>query len=106
MTIIKSASIILVIFLVGCSSPNESNSYEENHKIVSNDPSESNSDAKDEYVKVCTEKADKSFCSCQFDIMNPILSDKIGSDWSTKNMEEKDFGIYMSAVETAVNKCS
>jgi len=38
--------------------------------------------------------------------MDPILSSSVGSDWSTKGMEEDDFGTYVSAVESAVTQCS
>lgn len=58
-----------------------------------------------EKKKYCADADDKNSCSCQFDVMDPILTAAIGSNWSTKSMEEKDFPAYLNAVETAVEQC-
>lgn len=64
--------------------------------------SETYSEEKKNY---CSDVEDKNSCSCQFDVMDPILTAAIGSNWSTKSMEEKDFPTYVKAVETAVEQC-
>lgn len=61
---------------------------------------------KQKYVQPCLGTPEEDFCSCQFDVMNPILSKSIGSDWSEKGMEEDDFAKYFAAVEEAVSQCS
>lgn len=96
-----------IFFLVACSPSNETATYEDNatSKLEISTP-KSYSVEKQSYVQSCIETSDESFCSCQFDVMDPILSSSVGSDWSTKNMEEQDFGVYVSAVESAVSQCS
>lgn len=59
-----------------------------------------------EKIDYCESEENKESCSCQFDVMDPILTNAIGENWSTKPMEEKDFGAYVSAVESAVSQCS
>lgn len=99
--------LIPIFFLVACSSSDETATYNEN-PISTSDTSitEPYSLEKQQYVQSCVETSEESFCSCQFDVMDPTLSSSIGSDWSTKNMEEKDFETYLSAVESAVSQCS
>ena len=63
---------------------------------------ETYSEEKENY---CSDVEDKNSCSCQFDVMDPILTAAIGSNWSTKSMEEKDFPTYVQAVEKAVEQC-
>ncbi len=99
--------LISVFSLVACSPSNETAVYEESSTITHEAPApESYSVEKQQYVQSCVETSDKNFCSCQFDVMDPILSSSVGNDWSTKNMEEKDFEKYVSAVESAVSQCS
>lgn len=85
--------------LISCSPANE-RTNQENIQQASN--SESYTKEKREY---CAGTEDAESCSCQFDVMNPILTENIGSDWSTKAMEEKDFPTYTNAVEEAVRQC-
>ena len=106
-----------IFFLIACSPSNETATYEDNATStleVEDSPTstleistpKSYSAEKQSYVQSCIETSDENFCSCQFDVMDPILSSSVGSDWSTKNMEEQDFGVYVSAVESAVSQCS
>ena len=106
-----------VFFSIACSPSNETATYEDSAtsklKVEDNPTSTletstpiSYSAEKQSYVQSCIETSDESFCSCQFDVMDPLLSSTIGSDWSTKSMEEQDFGVYVSAVESAVSQCS
>ena len=37
----------------------------------------------------------RAFVVVQFDVMDPVLSSSVGSNWSTKAMEEDDFGTYV-----------
>ena len=90
---------ILIFSVVACSKSDDTATYEAPIP-------ESYSVEKQKYIQSCLETSDENFCSCQFDVMDPILSSSVGSDWSTKNMEEKDFEIYVSAVESAVSECS
>lgn len=87
------------LFLFACSSPDDTPVHEASIP-------ETYSVEKQQYVQSCIETSDENFCSCQFDVMDPILSSVVGSDWSTKNMEEKDFETYLAAVESAVSQCS
>lgn len=96
-----------MFFLVACSSSDDTVAHEQSPTTTSETSAvESHSIEKQQYVQSCVETSDISFCSCQFDIMDPILSSSIGSNWSTKSMEEKDFETYVSAVELAVSECS
>lgn len=93
--------IILGISIVACS--DESTSYETSPAHTYEAPSpETYSEEKKNY---CADAEDKNSCSCQFDVMDPMLTAAIGSNWSTKSMEEKDFPTYVTAVETAVEQC-
>lgn len=105
---IKSSFLLtFTILLVACSSSDGPVVHDESPTHTSKALAvESYSVEKQQYVQSCVETSDKSFCSCQFDVMDPILASSIGSNWSTKNMEEKDFETYVSAVELAVNECS
>lgn len=95
-----------MLFLIACSSSNEADTHSESENHVSEVAVvEPYSEDKQQYVQSCLETSDESFCSCQFDVMNPILTNEIGDDWSKKSMDEKDFGKYMSAIESAVNQC-
>lgn len=99
--------LISALFLFACSSADETSDYEDTStSTYEASASETYSVEKQSYMQSCIDTSDESFCSCQFDVMDPILSSSIGNDWSTKNMEEKDFGTYVSAVETAVSQCS
>ena len=105
----KKISFLLtpMFFLIACSPSDETATYNESPTYTSKaSDTESYSAEKQRYVQSFIETSEKSFCSCQFDVMDPILSSSIGNDWSTKNMEEKDFGTYLSAVESAVSQCS
>lgn len=94
--------IMLGISIVACS--DESTNYETASAPTYEAPSsEAYSEEKNNY---CADADDKNSCSCQFDVMDPILTAAIGSDWSTKSMEEKDFSTYVQAVEKAVEQCS
>lgn len=102
-----SLLLISVFSLVACSPSDETAVYEDSSTSTHEAPApESYSVEKQQYVQSCVETSDKKFCSCQFDVMDPILSSSVGNDWSTKNMEEKDFETYVSAVESAVSQCS
>ncbi|AMN69041.1 MULTISPECIES: hypothetical protein [Psychrobacter] len=93
--------IILGISIAACS--DESTAYEASAAPTYEALSpETYSQEKDNY---CADAEDKNSCSCQFDVMDPILTASIGSNWSTKSMEEKDFPTYVKAVETAVKQC-
>lgn len=93
----------LAASLAACSESNEVASYEASPVSTYEAPSpETYSKEKKDY---CSEANDKNSCSCQFDVMDPILTAAIGSNWSTKSMEEKDFPTYVAAVETAVEQC-
>ncbi|WP_367109783.1 hypothetical protein [uncultured Psychrobacter sp.] len=99
--------LISASFLFACSSADETSDYETSSTpTYEASASETYSVEKQSYVQSCIDTSDESFCSCQFDVMDPILSSSIGNDWSMKTMEEKDFGTYVSAVETAVSQCS
>lgn len=90
--------------LMACSPSSNTSNQEADSTLTHEAPSvEAHSKEKKEY---CKEEEDKSSCNCQFDVMDPILTEAIGSNWSTKPMEEKDFGTYVSAVEAAVSQCS
>ena len=96
-----------IFFLVACSPSDDTATYSESPTSTSEVSTvEPYSTEKQQYVQSCLETSDESFCSCQFDVMNPILSSSIGNDWSTKDMEEDNFGTYVSAVESAVSQCS
>lgn len=96
-----------VLFLVACSPSDETGTYNESSTSTNEiSAAEPYSTEKQQYVQSCLETSNESFCSCQFDVMDPILSSSIGSDWNTKGMEEDDFGTYVSAVESAVSQCS
>ena len=96
-----------IFFLVACSPPDETRTYNESSTSTSEGlVVEPYSAEKQQYVQSCLETSDEIFCSCQYDVMDPLLSSSIGSDWSTKSMEEQDFGVYVSAVESAVSQCS
>lgn len=96
-----------VCFLVACSPSDETAVYDDSPTPTSEvSAPKSYSVEKQQYVQSCIETSDESFCSCQFDVMDPLLSSSVGSNWSTKNMEEKDFETYVSAVESAVSQCS
>ena len=98
--------LISIFLLVACSPSDDTVTYSENQTSKSEVSTiEPYSIEKQKYVQSCLETSDEGFCSCQFDVMDPILSASIGSDWSTKNMEENDFGTYVSAVESAVSQC-
>lgn len=100
-------SLISALFLFACSSADETSDYETSSTLTYEvSASETYSVEKQSYMQSCIDTSDESFCSCQFDVMDPILSSSIGNDWITKNMEEKDFEKYVSAVETAVSQCS
>ncbi|MGB2784802.1 hypothetical protein [Psychrobacter sp.] len=93
--------ITLGISIAACS--DEATNYEAGTASTYEAPSpEAYSEEKKNY---CADTDDKNSCSCQFDVMDPILTAAIGSDWSTKSMEEKDFPIYVKAVEKAVEQC-
>ena len=96
------------VLLVACSPTDETSTYDSNGSTATQETlaPETYSIEKQHYMQSCIGTSDESFCSCQFDVMDPILSSAVGSDWSTKNMEEKDFGTYVSAVESAVSQCS
>lgn len=103
----KLSLLLVPVFLVACSSSNETAVYDNSPAPTSevSDP-KPYSVEKQNYVQSCIETSDESFCSCQFDVMDPVLSSSVGSNWSTKAMEEDYFGTYVSAVETAVSQCS
>ena len=93
--------------IAACSQSDDTAAYEGSSTTTYEAPApESYSVEKQHYVQSCVETSDEKFCSCQFDVMDPILSSSVGNDWSTKNMEEKDFETYVSAVEAAVSQCS
>lgn len=93
--------IMLGISIVACS--DESTEFEAISAPTYEAPNpETYSEEKKDY---CSDAEDKNSCSCQFDVMDPILTAAIGSNWSTKNMEEKDFPTYVTAVEKAVEQC-
>ena len=93
--------ITLGISIAACS--DESTNYESSTAPTYEEPNtETYSEGKKNY---CADADDKNACSCQFDVMDPILTADIGSDWSTKSMEEKDFPTYVQAVEKAVEQC-
>lgn len=93
--------IILGMSVVACS--DETTNYEASAPPIYEAPSTENySEAKKNY---CTDAEDENSCSCQFDVMDPILTAAIGDNWSTKSMEEKDFPTYVQAVEKAVEQC-
>lgn len=60
---------------------------------------------KKKYMESCVEALSKDSCSCQFDVINPILSKHLGSNWVNGKMEEKDYDVYLYATQKAVNKC-
>lgn len=94
-------TIMLGISIVACS--DESTNAEASSTPIYEAPSpETYSEAKKNY---CSDVEDKNSCSCQYDVMDPILTAAIGSNWSTKSMEEKDFPVYVTAVQTAVDQC-
>lgn len=94
--------ITLGISIVACS--DEPTNYEAGTAPTYEAPSpEAYSEEKKNY---CADAEDKNSCSCQFDVMDPILTAAIGNDWSIKSMEEKDFPTYVQAVEKAVEQCS
>lgn len=97
---------LLLIMMLGISTvacSDESTDYEASTAPTYEAPSsETYSEEKNNY---CADAEDKNSCSCQFDVMDPILTAAIGSNWSTKSMEEKDFPTYVKAVETAVEQC-
>jgi len=97
-----SLALMLSFALIGCSSSNDTN----HSSPISETTSESYSPKKQRYMKSCVGTSQESFCSCQFDVMDPILSQSISDDWPTKGMEEKDFEKYVSAVETSINECT
>ncbi len=98
---------VSVFSVVACSPSDETAISDYSSKTTYEAPApESYSVEKQQYVQSCIETSAESFCSCQFDVMDPILSSSVGSNWSTKNMEEKDFETYVSAVESAVSQCS
>ena len=100
-----SLLLISVFSLIACSPSDETVIYEDSSKIIHEASApKSYSVEKQQYVQSCVETSDKKFCSCQFDVMNPILSSSVGDDWSTKNMEEKYFETYVSAIESAVSR--
>ena len=96
------------VLLVACSPTDETATYEYSSSTSTQEipTPEAYSVEKQHYMQSCIATSDERFCSCQFDVMDPILSSTVGSNWSTKNMEEKDFGSYVSAVESAVSQCS
>lgn len=109
----KLVTLSLSFFLVACSSsddtvsssyePSTSEANEENNEIAYVEPiAETQSEEK---INFCNDAEDRDACNCQFDVIDPILTAAIGSDWSTKSMEEKDFPTYMSAVEASVSQC-
>lgn len=96
-----------IFFLAACSPSDDTVTYSGSQTSTSEVSTvEPYSTEKQQYVQSCLETSDESFCSCQFDVMNPILSSSIGNDWSTRDMEEDNFGTYVSAVESAVSQCS
>lgn len=100
-------SLISALFLFACSSADETSDYDSSSTNTYEAlPPETYSVEKQSYMQSCIDTSDESFCSCQFDVMDPIFSSSVGSDWSKKNMEEKDFEKYVSAVEIAVSECS
>ena len=86
---------LLTFILISCSSENE---------VHEQMKSESNSN-KQRYVESCSDHLDRSRCSCQFDVMDPILTKSIGEDWSIAGMKEENYGKYLAAVEATVQKC-
>lgn len=100
---------LILLLVIGaslgaCSSSEEIPSYEVNSESIYEAPNpETYSEEKQAY---CKETDNESFCSCQFDVLDPILTSAIGSNWSTKAMEEEDFPTYVSAVEAAVAQCT
>lgn len=99
--------LVSIFFLVACSPSDDTVTYSESPISTSEVSTvEPYSTEKQQYVQSCLETSDESFCSCQFDVMNPILSSSIGNDWINKDMEEDNFGTYVSAVESAVSQCS
>ena len=105
---LKLSLLLFSVLSVGaCSQSDNTAAYEDNATTTYEAPApESYSVEKQQYVQSCLETSNEKFCSCQFDVMDPILSSSVGSDWSTKSMEEKDFETYVSAVESAVSQCS
>lgn len=95
-------TLILGFSLVGCSPSSDTST---SSPISETTASESYSPQKQNYMKSCVETSEESFCSCQFDVIDPILSQSIGNDWANKSMQEKDFETYISAVETALREC-
>lgn len=62
---------------------------------------------KDKYVKACVKNnMSKQSCECQYNVMNPILSKKLGKNWMLKPMYEKDMDLFSYAISVAVNKCA
>jgi hypothetical protein len=101
---IKSVFFILLgMTLVACSPSNE---VTNSQPVQDNVSSENYSAKKQSYIKSCVDTSTESFCSCQFDVMDPMLSNSIGQDWNTRNMEEKNFEKYVTAVESAVSQCN
>lgn len=96
-------ALISSLSIIGCSSSNDTT---RSTPISETTTSASYSPKKQQYMKSCVGTSQESFCSCQFDAMDPILSESIGNDWPTRNIEEKDFEKYISAVEIAVSECS
>ena len=58
-----------------------------------------------EYVKTCSETSSEELCSCQFDVIDPILSESINDNWTNQPIKEKDYDTYVAAVQKAVEKC-
>jgi hypothetical protein len=120
---IKLVTLIFPLFLVACSPSDDTanssyeasatetreetstieESIEENNEVAYVEPTEEAQS--EEKINFCDDAEDRDSCNCQFDVMDPILTTAIGSDWSTKSMEEKDFPIYVSAVEASVAQC-
>nr|WP_181717022.1 hypothetical protein [Psychrobacter sp.] len=129
MKIFTLALVSMFAMLTACSPADEATSYETSTPETIEESGEGNKEAayeeasigeetnevayvepsaeaySQEKINFCDDAEDKNACNCQFDVMDPILTAAIGSDWSTKSMEEKDFPTYVSAVEASVAQC-
>lgn len=108
--LITGALFITSVFVGASDYTNFNSSQLSTHSPSSNSESTSthnpSTKRKDLYVKSCLESSStENFCSCQFDVIDPILTRKINKNWANESIQEKDFNTYLLAVEEAVKKC-
>ena len=76
-----------------------------NTKNSKNNSSKKYSANKKKWMKSCTTSHSEELCSCQFDVINPILAQSIGKKWQSIGMHEKHADKYQYAVEQTIQQC-